>query len=346
MRLVGLDYLRGVVAVMIMIYHYTLWMTGTVNETLFLAKVGIYGVSIFYILSGFTLFYVYADSLKFNTRGLSSFFTKRVFRIFPLLWLAITITEIGEVLVQGKELPSFWQLFLNYSGLFSILGIDQYLAVGSWSIGNELVFYLLFPIMLLALRRKPVLYYCGLLFLACLYVYFSAFALDPKVALSKQWTLYIHPLNQAFLFFGGFEMAHIYRAKSIKPKAFIVLSCIAVFVFILTPYSGNSIELVTGYRRWLLTSVCMISCLLFFNIKRAWPALLDRPLSLLGDISYSLYLIHPLAWMFISEIAQHYHVSGYYRLLGIPLSLLIAWASYNWLEKYFVRLGKKMIHSR
>ncbi|QIW16213.1 hypothetical protein A4G20_07655 [Pasteurellaceae bacterium RH1A] len=61
-RIEGLDYLRGICAFLIMIYHYLLFNSNDVSvfgADLFITKVAIYGVSIFYILSGFTLYYVY-----------------------------------------------------------------------------------------------------------------------------------------------------------------------------------------------------------------------------------------------------------------------------------------------
>lgn len=59
LRLHNLDYLRGIAASVIMIYHLSSWVFGRHDVGSFLGKSGVYGVSIFYILSGLTLFYVY-----------------------------------------------------------------------------------------------------------------------------------------------------------------------------------------------------------------------------------------------------------------------------------------------
>ena len=55
MRLPGLDYLHGLAAFGIMTYHYCSWIFGEQPAASFLGRLGIYGVAIFYIVSGQTL---------------------------------------------------------------------------------------------------------------------------------------------------------------------------------------------------------------------------------------------------------------------------------------------------
>ncbi|MBK9510397.1 MAG: acyltransferase [Cytophagaceae bacterium] len=134
-RLHNLDYLRGIAAFGIMIYHFSLWNFGAFPAESILGRVGIYGVSIFYVLSGLTLYHVYFHKMTLSFSSLKDFWIKRIFRIFPLLWLA----TILFVIIERKELD-FYRIFLNLTGFFGFIKWDYYLAVGSWSIGNELVF--------------------------------------------------------------------------------------------------------------------------------------------------------------------------------------------------------------
>src|SRR6187549_3632015 len=137
-RLYNLDYLRGLAAFGIMIFHYLSWTLGDpVSDTCgFMGRIGIYGVSIFYVLSGLTLYYVYFDKMAPSKADVIDFIRKRFFRIFPLLWLA----TIGAIIITGP-IPAAWDFFLNITGLFGLLKWDGYIAPGAWSIGNELVFY-------------------------------------------------------------------------------------------------------------------------------------------------------------------------------------------------------------
>jgi len=63
-RLNSLDYLRGIAAFGIMIYHYSSWTFGRFHADNFMGRVGVYGVAIFYVLSGLTLFHVYHEIMK------------------------------------------------------------------------------------------------------------------------------------------------------------------------------------------------------------------------------------------------------------------------------------------
>ncbi len=118
-RLYNLDYLRGFAAFGIMMYHYLSWTFGSFTADSFMGRVAIYGVSVFYILSGLTLYYVYYERMRPSKDDLISFFKKRVLRIFPLLWLV----TFASILLSGK-IPDIGNLFLNLMGLFGFIRWD------------------------------------------------------------------------------------------------------------------------------------------------------------------------------------------------------------------------------
>lgn len=72
-RLHNLDYLRGLAAFGIMIYHYCSWELGDFSSDTIMERIGIYGVAIFYVLSGLTLFHVYFEKLHFSKESIFSF---------------------------------------------------------------------------------------------------------------------------------------------------------------------------------------------------------------------------------------------------------------------------------
>ena len=84
-----------------MVYHYASWSGGQVSTSYLLGRMGIFGVVIFYILSGLTLTHVYGNKLEFTNNGLIIFYTKRALRIFPLLWAATFFS-----VVLSKHLPA------------------------------------------------------------------------------------------------------------------------------------------------------------------------------------------------------------------------------------------------
>jgi len=140
-RVDSLDYLRGLAAFGIMTYHMYLYNFGEVDSSSVLAKIKIFGVAIFYILSGLTLYIVNINRLFFTRTDLTDFYVKRFFRIIPLLWLVTLLTIAIE---YRFDLP-LTKALLNFSVVPGIIRPGFFLANGAWSIGNELFFYLLFP---------------------------------------------------------------------------------------------------------------------------------------------------------------------------------------------------------
>ena len=104
-RLHNLDYLRGIAALSIMIYHYSLWTFGKFGAESFIGRIGVYGVSVFYVLSGLTLFYVYHDRMKPSPADLKAFAKKKIFSHIPTS-LACSGVPIPNPTHTGTEVCS------------------------------------------------------------------------------------------------------------------------------------------------------------------------------------------------------------------------------------------------
>ena len=340
-RLFNLDYLRGLAAFGIMIYHYLSWSAGKFPADTFMGRLGIYGVSIFYVLSGLTLYYVYFDKMKPSKEDIVSFFKKRIFRIFPLLWL-ITILAI----ILSRKLPDFYNLFLNLSGLVGFIKWDTYFSAGVWSIGNELVFYVFFPFFILFIKRiKPLMIVLTLVLLG-LYLYFAFVKLNPNLTLSEQWKNYVNPLNQVFLFLGGFLIGFFFHNTKIKNSIISTLIILSALIFTFYPATGDTINIVTGYNRLIFTFCCFLICFCFYKLTFKFPEFIHRPLTLLGEASYSVYLLHPIIYK-LTGVALA--ICGKYlfnfpesvRLLSsVILTLIISYYVYQYFEKYFMKFGR------
>jgi len=341
-RLFNLDYLRGLAAFGIMLYHYTLWTKGLQSSADFLGRVGVYGVAIFYILSGLTLSYVYSDRLKFTAADLWDFAKKRIFRILPLLWL---VTAYSIYINQLN--PGFWDLTFNLTGLFGFFQWDKYFSVGLWSIGNEWVFYALFPVLVFSWRYKkwamPLLM---LLVLGC-FVYFTFYRLNPSIKVSKQWHIYSNPLNQVYLFVMGFFLRFVFADQKVKNVWLITFVVVGLVVFVFFPVSGDQIRLVTGWNRVLFSLTCLLICWSFYKLDIKLPSLLHKPMLILGETSYSVYLLHPLVFITLNKQVKIWREMGceipYWQhcLAAAILTLVISYFVYNYFEKFFMNLGKR-----
>lgn len=343
-RLHTLDYLRGIAAAGIMVFHYTSWTFGEYDSDSFMGRVGIYGVAIFYILSGLTLYHVYAESLADNLAQLKEFFKRRVLRIFPLLWLA-TIISIFTVYGGGI---AFSEILLNLTGLFGFVHWSGGIAIGAWSIGNELVFYCFLPLFVF-LHKKNALAFWGFSFIIlCVYLYFAYFLINPDLTFADydQRQYYFNPLNHVFLFLAGYLIGVLLKKVSLTGAQSSMLIFFGLILLIFYPAHGSRIALVAGNARMAFTASCILICLGFYKFSIALPSFISWPLRTLGEISYSVYMLHPIVHLLVKYPidflrAHFFPISEAFRFFSaICLTLLISYFVYHHFEKYFIRLGK------
>lgn len=340
-RLNNLDYLRGITAFGIMLFHYLSWTNGEFSSDAFLGRLGVYGVSVFYVLSGLTLYYVYSNKLEPTFDEILLFGKKRILRIFPLLWLA-TISSI----ILTREFPDSFNLALNLTGLFGFFKWEEYFATGAWSIGNELVFYTFFPVFLLLIKRSKVSFILLSSFIFSIYLFFAFSILDANQSLASQWRNYVNPLNQVFLFLGGILIGMVFKNVEIRPALRILILLVGLGVLIFYPSSGDPISLVTGTNRLVFTLSCLLICLSFYKINVELPAFADRPLAILGEASYSVYLLHPIVFRVIRHLfsisAEHLYVfpEELTIISSICVTLVVSYVVYEKFEKYFMRFGR------
>jgi peptidoglycan/LPS O-acetylase OafA/YrhL len=125
-RLAYLDSLRGIAAMMVLIYHYIGWKWGDEKSYHFASIVfnGSDAVSFFFVLSGFVLSYKYLQNNQ--ELLLKEYLTKRIFRIFPAYILAVLLMFFyyhrnDTILMNIKELlykntTQIWEeLFLTHN---------------------------------------------------------------------------------------------------------------------------------------------------------------------------------------------------------------------------------------
>lgn len=339
-RLHNLDYLRGLAAFGIMIYHYCSWEFGDFTSDTIMERIGIYGVAIFYVLSGITLFHVYFEKLNFSKESIFSFFKRRIFRIFPLLWF-INIISLFLIYLSNNPLPSYKAILVNFTGLFGIVAWWAYFSTGVWSIGNELVFYLFFPFFVLLTKLRKISMLILSLFILVCYLYFAFIKLNTNLSLSEQWRNYINPLNQVFLFLGGFLIGYFFNNKKIQMKTSFILLILGLLIFIFYPSSGNSINIVTNISRLVFSFSCFIICLSIYKITKNLPQIIHQPLSSLGEMSYSVYLIHPIIWK-IFNLFYNSEIKIEKIAYMMIITLIISYFVYTYFEKVFMKLGRNI----
>lgn len=308
-RLEPLDGLRGLAALWVFVGH-ALNMSG--------AWIPILGrpllaVDLFMMLSGALM--VYQTNLRDAREPLARpgtwvrFWMRRFFRIAPVFYLAfLAAMVLGPWLFNlrqaaGVEQAVDWaryhdhgatNVLLHLSFLFGVVpGYADRSPLPDWSIGLEMQFYLVFPFVLLLLRR--VGFIAGSLILLALvglawFVagdWLSAFSPSRPAAL---------PLRLNIFLAGMLVM----RARDLTgwPRAGLVLAAITLGLIPLGPFSHWSELVVRGLSVTVL-AFAMIPGLLPvppLEVVAGWgrAVLSWTPLRRLGDVSYGVYLIHLL----------------------------------------------------
>jgi peptidoglycan/LPS O-acetylase OafA/YrhL len=167
-RITELDGLRGVAILLVLSFHYInnqLWNAqSSIGKALCKAtSFGWVGVDLFFVLSGFLI-----GSILIKNKGsknfFSTFYIRRVVRIIPNYYLAITLFFIICVIpyfqdnffLTGNNVLPWWSYYVMlhnvFMGRLGTMGNDS-MSI-TWSIGIEEQFYLIFPFIIFFIKEK------------------------------------------------------------------------------------------------------------------------------------------------------------------------------------------------
>ncbi|MGV3658733.1 MAG: acyltransferase family protein [Prosthecobacter sp.] len=304
-RLLELDALRGIAAVIVLWFHYTTQYHvefGHVHAPVFSVPFGRYGVQLFFVISGFVIFLTLTRAKSFW-----DFAVNRFSRLYPPYWACVGITFLTLLLMP---MPG-----LNVSLLDAVLNLTmlqywlQRPAVDGvyWTLAVELVFYaFVSTLRLTGLLRRVELWvgvWLGLIFLT-------------------QW-----------LVRGGVNISPLVRTTLLLEHGHFFFAGV---LFYRMKYVGFS------WQRWLLLAACIAAAgwvrdtahllsllvaslifLAFITGRLGWIAV--APLLFLGEISYPLYLLHQnIGYSMISRMEQAGFVAQAWLLVPMTLVMLLA----------------------
>ena len=310
LRLGALDGLRGIAIVLVLWFHVwqITWLRADVPFTggrlnfNSLPETGFLGVDLFFFISGFCLFMPYADALATRTAppSLADFFYRRALKIVPSYLVAIFgmtalgfahFGSLGEALREiGLHLLFIHVWFPGSYG--SINGV-------LWSIGVEVQFYVIFPVIAWCAMRRPFSTFAALALIANLYRFGVRDAFDA--------THLINQLPGALDLFGaGMLGAYAYRKLEARPESarertlWTLVSLAGCVLFGIAVLGAFEARLRPDWPfRWLaagrplLTLALPAATIGALLAWRSWQRLLANPvLVFLSLISYNLYLWH------------------------------------------------------
>ncbi|OIR07911.1 acyltransferase family protein [mine drainage metagenome] len=331
-QLNAIESLRGVAALLVVFYHLVALMRVAAPPQLgFIASHFGLGVPLFYTLSGFVLAYGYADRL--NSRGmLLAFYARRYFRIAPLFYTMLVLWLLTNRIVWHRTFGAS-TLALNLSFLFGLVpGRQESIVWAGWSVGIEMLFYLLFPWLMLGLRRfGPTLL---ALALACL---LSAWVQSAFAAAGLGGYAYMNLLTHLPFFLAGIAAYRAWQVLQLTERPGLGAICALLAALLgAVLYSDRGygmIDAALGQHAGMLAWSAVFALLILATGLRRWPLLERGPLCALGRRSFSLYLVHPLLMVLLIKLGLPAAVRpmgawvGFATAAAVTLALLITVAS-------------------
>ncbi len=311
---------RGVAALIVALYHFSRALG---SDRIFSVGPGYIAVDAFFVLSGYVLAYNYASifSARFSSSDYREFLIKRVCRIYPayLAILSIAAVKLHLNMGGGEQVTlQAWDAFCN---IFMLTGWGLHATpiIGvSWSVSAELFCYILFPLIaLIAAQGTAVLAVIAVGALAVV-GWLSHMGLGVQgpmdiVSPDHSFSL-IRALCGFILGVIGYSLSERAGSGRLRMADYLLpVSVVALALSWLWDATDLLSYLIIVLIVWLIAQGSRVGEGLFGN----------KPVYYLGQISYSLYLIHPLLVSGFTKIAKRLSPS-----IGLELSVALALCAY------------------
>jgi exopolysaccharide production protein ExoZ len=316
-QIASIQILRGAAAVAVIIAH-TYGIIGVKNGISGYPTLGLgaAGVDIFFVVSGFVMV-ISSEGLAGTSSGPTRFMSSRLSRLVPLYWTVTSIMLCYFLFVRKGGLSAAnydWAsvaasyLFIPYPMLN---GVYMPLVGVGWTLNYEMFFYVVFAAGLFFPGRIGTVGVAALLVLVGLF--------GRKLPLPGSLSYLSDPMLVEFTFGVGIALAFSRGARLPAPVAYAALLLGLGFLA-----SGlASTDDFPRYLVWGIPSALIVSGLV--SLKDDYTAAHWKLPRLLGDASYSLYLIHPLTMAGLDQLLGRLFLPGHPFLFG-PLLVLASMA--------------------
>ncbi len=325
----NLQALRAFAALAVVIFH-----TGYIPPHL--RAVGSFGVDIFFVLSG----YIMARICEKNT---DFFLRRRLIRILPPYWtltLLLFVVALGDPALLGSTSPDPVELLksLFFIPFFKSSGLLRPLLFVGWSLNYEMFFYLLLFFSLLLWKRRPLILASAVIVLLHYLALFLPPHHTPFIAFFRESFILDFPLGIAAYQVAKRVPAHLARQWRVVFLVAVFAEAVA-FVLLQGIRPNWGYILGNGAYNGLSTAMVLTTSLLS---QGGWDTRW-KPIILLGDASYILYLVHPYCEYPLQRIvAPHLPVLRIDLPLGcvlaVSLSIAIAFALHLYAELPVLRV--------
>lgn len=340
-RLTGLDAFRGLLALAVAAYHLSvwwgLWPAGSFLNMAF-ARLGNFGVSAFFLLSGFLLVRQSPWS-AIAAEGPGRHALKRWLRLAPLFYLAVAL-NLGFRLGMGPE-GSARMVAENLTLSFGAIHPNHALVTGGWYVGLVALAFAAWP--LVAWLRARLGWGFILVLAAGLSCWSLGWTLQrvPGAPLWNRFHTYVQPGNQVFLLALGALLAELHERipwrLRLPAVALLAAPLLAVLLWTQPRFYDHFDVLMGAVRyKYLLVAAAL---LLLAALHGGAPGPLGRILGRVGAWSYGIYLLHPFGYHLLLRLGFGVERPWPPFLLSMALALLFGALAHRLLEEPLGRLG-------
>lgn len=350
-RKIELDFLRGVAILLVMVAHFRVPSTGTVELDEFIRDVkavGGVGVNLFFTLSGFLVGgLLLTEYQKFGSIDVRRFLVRRALKIWPALYFLVLVHAV----IRHHPIESFfWQNILHVQNYFGT-SLNQ-----TWSLAVEEHFYLLLAIFLACFAS-----------LGAQRLLFTLLTISVATVALRIWAVSQGQLDSAFRqtqyridsLCYGVILAVVYHYRRdifdriAASRKMLWLSLATLVTAIALTYRDPVLDRVLGYAAQGLGFSLLIVQVVTFPAKLS-SARLYRAISWVGLYSYGIYLWHTatlgpgdriIAFLQTSKIPTHFtwmiaitFQIAVALLLGKIMTALVEWP--------FLKIRDRMFPSR
>lgn len=326
-KIYSVQYLRGLAAVLVVVAHsYDYSLPSHDADAL---RLGILGVALFFVISGFIMVTISGNG-SFSAR---EFLWRRFLRVAPLYWIFTTVIAAAAALLPQlfKTTQFTWPHYILSLAFIPHIspegdGVSPILSLG-WTLNYEVYFYVLFS--LLAFLASGLRVVSLTLILALMFIIGMLFSVPAP------WSFYTDKAPLAFCIGAWIGFAYsrgmiVQSSRSAKLAVFISLA----FLIIAFSLSRNQRVDIT-----IFLLLCMGSlAVLFAGLSCESRLVKSKFLELLGDASYSIYLVHMFVVGGVTSAGRRVLSDGFSSTLlvtavSIFISIAMGLAAHSFLEK-------------
>lgn len=337
-----IDSLRGWAIIGVITIHSAFMVDMNFSTTIkSIAYQGSKGVELFFMLSALTLM-LSASKRRDDKSTNLNFFIRRFFRIAPMYYTILILCQFVIPKFKTFDAGNISSNFLFLHGFFPTY-INKGVP-GGWSVGLEMIFYAIFPLMIIFITSINRAIIFTILGFALRIVFFLVLSKHQLVTDNLAWKYFLgfNFINHLPVFGLGFILYFlIYDKKEIISPTYLLLLVSLILYTGIWDLLPNKFSFEIG-----------LFILIYSLSQKSFILLVNPVLVYIGKISFSLYLTNQLVILLFSELNLVSMLNNSFLNFVcftssvFLLSVIISSATYFGIEKPCIKFGNDLINKR